>query len=125
MKFSSEIKEEILHSENKAFATNGKHGINVVPVSTIRIVDDTILLMNYFLDKTLENLLENPQVALSCWTGLKGYQIKGTVIYISEGDTFEESRKWVEDHVANRVLKGLLVLTPENIYDVSPVDIHI
>jgi len=120
MKLLPQIIEEILQTDSKAFATNGKHGINVVPVSTIRIVDDKILLMNYFLDKTLDNIKENPQVAISCWKGLKGYQIKGTVMYVTDGNVFEEAKGWVEKNVSNRVLKGLLIITPESVYDISP-----
>jgi len=120
MKLSPQVIEGILQADSKAFATNGKNGINVVPVSTIRIVDDKILLMNYFLGKTLDNIAENPHVALSCWRGLKGYQIKGTVLYVADGDIFEEAKEWVEKNVLNRKLKGLLIITPENVYDVSP-----
>lgn len=120
MNFSEQIKTEILESDNKAFATNGKHGLNVVPVSTIRIVNDEILLMNYFLNKTLENILENPKIALTCWKGLKGYQIKGSIVYVSEGEIFLEAKEWVRKNVPNRVLKGLIILNPEEIYDISP-----
>lgn len=120
MNLSPQIIEEILQTDSKALATYGKHGINVVPVSTIRIVDDKILLMNYFLDKTLENIIENPHIALSCWKGLKGYQIKGVVTYVADGTVFDEARVWVAQNVSNRTLKGLLIITPENIYDISP-----
>ncbi len=120
MKLSPQVIEGILQADSKAFATNGKHGINVVPVSTIRIVDNKILLMNYFLGKTLDNIAENPQIALSCWKGLSGYQIKGTALYVVAGDIFKEAKEWVEKNVSNRTLKGLLVITPENVYDISP-----
>ena len=120
MKLSPQVIEGILQADSKAFATNGKHGINVVPVSTIRIENNKILLMNYFLGKTLENIAENPHVALSCWKGLSGYQIKGTVEYLASGDKFEQARYWVKKNVSNRILKGLLIITPEKVYDVSP-----
>lgn len=120
MKLSLEQIEQLLQSDSKALATSGKHGLNVVPVSTIRVVDGKILLMNYFLHKTLENILENPQIALSCWKGLKGCQVKGIVEYMDTGEVFEEARQWVQDNVSNRTLKGLMVITPESIYDVSP-----
>ena len=79
MQLPQHIAEAILSAENKALATEGAHGINVVPVSTLRIVDGKIWLMNYFLGKTLENILMRPHVALACWKGLEGYQIKGAV----------------------------------------------
>ena len=120
MNISPQIIEEILQSDSKALATYGKHGLNVVPVSTLRIVDGKVLLMNYFLDKTLENIIENPNVAISCWKGLKGYQIKGVIEYIDNGTVFDEAKEWVDQNVSNRTLKGLLIMTPEKIYDISP-----
>ncbi len=120
MKLLPQVIEGILQADSKAFATNGKHGINVIPVSTIRVVDDKILLMNYFLGKTLENIEENPHVALTCWKGLTGYQIKGTALYAIDGDVFKEAKEWVEQNVSNRTLKGLLIITPEYVYDISP-----
>lgn len=120
MTLSTDIIEAVLQSQNKALASIGKGGINVVPVSTIRVVDNTIWLMNYFLRKTLDNIIENPNIALSCWTGLKGYQIKGTVEYVAEGAVYENARQWVTDNVPNRTLKGLLIITPSEIYDISP-----
>lgn len=120
MRLSPEIIEDILQADNKALASYGTHGINVVPVSTVRVVDEKILLMNYFMNKTLENIIEQPTVALVCWKGMKGCQIKGTVRYVSEGDEFQEAKEWIEKNVSNRTLKGLLVLTPESLHSVTP-----
>lgn len=120
MTLTPEIIETIVGSDNKALATMGKHGINVVPVSTIRVVENKILLMNYFLKKTLSNITENPHVALACWKGLTGYQIKGTVRYVDTGTQFQDAKDWVTKNVANRTLKGLLILTPKEVYEVSP-----
>lgn len=120
MELSSKIADALLHAEGKALATTGKNGLNVVPVSTVRVEGGKILLMNYFFKKTLENILEQPQVALAFWSGLEGYQIKGFVEYIDSGSVFEEAKKWIMNNVADRVLLGLLILTPEEIYNISP-----
>lgn len=120
MKLSQEITDVLLDSENRALATTGKHGINVVPVSTMYIVDDKIWLINYFLKKTLDNILDEPQVALVCWKGFSGYQIKGHVEYLTTGELFEEAKEMVFQKLPDRIVKGLIVLTPENIYDISP-----
>lgn len=120
MEFSQKIIDALLHAEGKALATTGKHGINVVPVSTVRVEGGKILLMNYFFKKTLENILEQPKVALAFWSGLEGYQIKGSVEYIDSGTVFEEANKWITDNVADRTLLGLLVLTPEEVLNISP-----
>lgn len=120
MELSSKIIGALLHAEGKALATTGKHGVNVVPVSTVRVENGKILLMNYFFKKTLENILSQQDVALAFWTGLEGYQIKGSTTYVDSGNVFEEARKWISDNVADRVLLGLLILTPEEVHNVSP-----
>ena len=116
-----EISENILSAESKALATQGATGINVVPVSTIYITPDgEIILVNYFFKKTLENILAHPEVALVCWSGMAGYQIKGTVAYITEGELFEHIKNRVYQALPDRVVQGILVLTPGEIYDISP-----
>lgn len=114
------IIEFIINSDSKALATSGPNGLNVVPVSTLRIVNGKILLMNYFMKKSLANILENPYVALVCWKDLSGYQIKGSTTYLEEGPEFEESAKWVTENLTDRVLKGLIVLEPQEIFDIAP-----
>jgi len=120
MELPSHIADAILSAESKALATIGKHGLNVVPVSTVRVVDGQIWLMNYFFKKTRENIMEQPRAALVCWKGFEGYQIKGSVEYAESGDTFEKAKAWVTEHVPNRVLKGLFIIEPEETYRVSP-----
>ena len=90
MIISETIKDVIMHAEGKALATYGGGEINVAPVSTIKILEDgKILLINYFMNKTLANILENPKVSLACWRDLEGYQIKGEVEYQESGELFE------------------------------------
>ncbi len=120
MELSSKIIDALLHAGGKALATSGKNGVNVVPVSTVRVENGKILLMNYFFKKTLENILEQPQVALAFWSGLEGYQVKGPIEYVDSGTVFEDAKKWITDNVADRTLLGLLILTPAEIHNVSP-----
>lgn len=120
MELTSKIIQAILEADSKALATTGRHGINVVPVSTVRVVGGKILLMNYFLHKTLENLLDEPKAALVYWKGLEGYQIKGSIEYVAGGEQFDEAKRWIEDNVADRTLLGLLVMTPEEAHNISP-----
>lgn len=119
MKLTNTITELILHAEGKALATSTKGSPHVVPVSTVKVVDDKILLVNYFMGKTLENILENPEVSLACWKGLSGYQIKGTVEYVTIGAVFNALKEYVAEVLPDRVVKGVLILTPEKVYDVS------
>ncbi len=119
MKIDENIEKFILSAESKALATYGTN-INVVPVSSIRIVEGKIWLINYFLDKTLANILLNPSVSLVCWKKMMGYQIKGNVEYITDGEYFDNATSWIKEQLPDRVVKGLLILTPEEIYDIAP-----
>lgn len=110
----------LLDADCKALATSGPAGLNVVPVSSITIVEGKIWLMNYFFKKTLTNILTEPTVSLVGWKGMEGYQVRGHVSYIEEGSVFEEARTWVKERLPDRVLKGLLVITPEAVHNISP-----
>lgn len=119
MNINTQTQAFILSAQSKALATYGE-SLNVVPFSSIKIVDGKIWLINYFMDKTLSNILANPSVSLVCWTDMIGFQIKGTVEYKTEGEDFENAALWIHDILPERVVKGLLVLTPEDIFDIAP-----
>lgn len=120
MELSQTMIDVLLSADSKALATTGPRGLNVVPVSTIRVVNGNIWLINYFFKKTLENIQAEPLVALVGWRGFDGFQIKGNVRYTTEGHEFEEAKAWVAQTLPDRTVKGLLILTPECVYDISP-----
>ncbi len=119
MKIDKEIENFLMSAESKALATYAD-GLNVVPVSSMKIVDGNIWLINYFMDKTLNNILSNQNVALVCWRKMMGYQIKSTVEYKTEGTDFDAAVLWIGEMLPDRVVKGLLILSPTEIHDVSP-----
>ncbi len=110
----------IEQAESKALATFGDLGINVVPVSSIKIVEGKIWLINYFMDKTLQNIIANKKAALVCWTKMMGYQIKGEVEYKTEGAEFDQAVEWIHQMLPDRTVKGLLILSPDEIHDIAP-----
>lgn len=118
--FSSTIRDVLSTAAAKAFATYGNTGINVVPVSMIRVNDDTIWLFDFFMDKTVQNLDVKAPVALTAWTDMKGIQVKADAQYITVGDEFTEAVAWVKGQNPARVVKGLIILTPTKIHDISP-----
>ena len=118
--FSSTISDVLTTAAAKAFATYGNTGINVVPVSMIRVNDDTIWLFDFFMDKTVQNLDVKAPVALTAWTDMKGIQIKADAQYVTEGVEFMEAVAWVKEQNPARVVKGLIILTPTKIHDISP-----
>lgn len=119
MKIPEHIAEALRNAEHKALATYGKHGINVVPVSTIFVEKEEIRLIDYFFKKTAENLKKNPAVALVCYSSLDGYQIKGTCKYLTKGKVFSRIRKWAAQKYPDRTVSGVLSITPERIYTVG------
>lgn len=114
------LKEFLLIADSKALATYGKEGINVVPVSTIRIVDDEIWLVDYFMEKTVKNILENEKVSLVAWKGLFGYQIKCLADYEVAGEKFVKAVDFVKEILPDRIVKGLLILKIEEVFDIAP-----
>lgn len=116
----SKVKEALTHADAKALGTTGSHGVNVVPVSMIKINDDSIWLFDFFMDKTVENIITNHTVALTAWTGMTGVQIKADASYITEGEEFNAAVEWVRTQNPDRVTRGLLILKPTAIYDISP-----
>ena len=98
---------------------------NVVPVAMKKIIDDdTILISDQYLNKTLKNIEANPRAAITMWDKSEGYQIKGTVSIETSGRRFEETAQWVEERgkSSHRPLrsKGALILKITELYCVSP-----
>lgn len=120
MELSQRVVDILLDADSKALATTGPEGLNVVPVSSITVVDGKIWLMNYFFKKTLANIRAEPAVSLVGWKGFDGYQVQGLVSYVEDGPQFEQAREWVKERLPDRILRGLLVITPERVHDISP-----
>ena len=107
-------------------ATATTDGIpNAVPVGSKKIIDnETILISDQFLNKTLANMKANPKVSLTFWEGHDGYQIKGSVTIETTGNRFEETSKWIEE-MGNKMgiplkSKGVVILTIDEIYNLTP-----
>ena len=98
---------------------------NAVPVGAKKIIDDeTILISDQFLNKTLANMKANPHVAVTYWEGREGYQLKGTVTIETTGKRFEETAQWIEE-MSNKAgfplkSKGAIILKIEEIYAIAP-----
>jgi len=119
MNLTNKMLENLLNAEGKALATSTNNDINVVPVSSVKVVDGKIWLIDYFFDKTRANIKENPQVALTFWIGLEGYQVKAKVDYKTDGKDFETATKWIAKEHPNRLVVGLLVLHTTEVFDIS------
>jgi len=120
------VKEIFEKQQTVVFATADKNGIpNVVPVSAVKLLDDeTVLISDQFFKKTLSNLKENPNVAISFWEEIEGYQIKGEAGILTGGKLFEETAVWIkkmgEELGFPLKSKGAVVIKIKEIYSVTP-----
>ena len=125
-KMTKRMKELFEKVEIVALGTSTSDGApNTVPVGSKKIIDDeTVLISNQFLNKTLANMKSNPKVSVAYWEGAEGYQLKGTVSIETSGERYEETARWIEE-LGNKVgfplkSKGAVILKIEEIYGVSP-----
>lgn len=81
---TDEIKAQIAKAGICHLATASKSGVpNAAPMGAILVADnDTIYIANNYMNKTIANILENPQVSLLVWSREIGncLQLKGTAI---------------------------------------------
>ena len=125
-KMNQRMKEIFENQQTVVLATATKNGTpNVIPINAKKIIDDeTILISDQFFNKTLANMKENPQVALTCWDKLEGYQIKGKATIETSGPLYQDTARWIEElgKKLNIPLKskGAVVVKITEIYNVSP-----
>ena len=125
-KITQEMKEVIEKTRGWAFATSTKDGVpNVVPIHFVKLIsDDEILIVDVFMKKTLENIKNNPSVALSVWDWdtkpRRGYQFKGEARIETSGKLFEEGVKVVKAINPELEPKGVVIVKVKSIYITSP-----
>ncbi|OQY02740.1 MAG: flavin-nucleotide-binding protein [Desulfobacteraceae bacterium 4572_123] len=125
-RMNERVKEMLAAKKTIILATSTSDGEpNVVPIHSKNIIDDeTILISNQFMGKTLANLRANPKVAITFWDKIEGYQIKGDCTYETSGKLYEETAAFVEAYgkSINYPLssKGILLIKITAIYNVSP-----
>lgn len=113
------IIEAITGAEAKALATSGPEGLNVVPVSVVELHGNAIHLFDFFMDKTVKNLLVEPTVALTAWAGLSGVQVRATATYSVDGEIFTAAEVKMKEQFPERTLRGVIILMPTAVYDIS------
>jgi predicted pyridoxine 5'-phosphate oxidase superfamily flavin-nucleotide-binding protein len=105
-------------------ATASKAGIpNVVPIGFCQLVDDeTIWIVDNFMIKSLENLKENPNVAIYVWGPDTGgcFQIKGKAAVIDSGDKFEKMKSIVHTAKPGLPAKTLIEVQISEVFQCAP-----
>ena len=116
-----EMKESLAATKLAFLATASKAGRpNVVPIGAFKLLDNgTLLISDQFFQKTLANLKENPQIALSWWGEKGGFQLKGTIAIHTSGKIFQDDVAWMKELRPNLTPKGAVVVTITDVYQIK------
>jgi predicted pyridoxine 5'-phosphate oxidase superfamily flavin-nucleotide-binding protein len=119
---TAEIKESLQAAKIAFLATASKSGIpNVVPIAAFKVRDDgTLLISDQYFNKTLANLKENPEIALSWWAEKGGFQIKGTVSVHTDDEIFRENSAWMKASWPKFSPKSAVLVKITGVYIVKP-----
>lgn len=121
VKMPPEVKETLQKQKPMAIATSSRNGVpNVIYVGLLKILDDeTVMLVDNFLNKTAANLAENPRLSMLCYDkeAKRCYQIKGSVKVLTSGPHFDEMRKWVAEVNPKLPARAAVVVKVEEIFD--------
>jgi len=94
---------------------------NVVFVGVWKLLDDeTILVVDNYLNKTKQNIEENPRLAFVVYDGetRKSFQLKCSVKIETSGTRFEEARTMATSK--NLPGHAAVILTVNEVYDANP-----
>ncbi len=119
MKIPEKVKDIFNNEPVHQLATSSKNGVpNVCNAGAKYLLnDETIIIIDNYMDKTLANILENPLVAILVRSGKESYQIKGRCSYLSSGSLYEDAKKWMKSVGEKYPAKGALKIEIEEIYN--------
>jgi hypothetical protein len=122
VKLTDDIKESMKGVKTIFLATSSKAGVpNVVPMGAFKLLDDeTMLLSDQFMQKSLANMKENPRVAISYWGEKGGFQIKGTITLHTNDQVFKDDVAWVKTIRDTLNPKTAIVMKISDVYAVKP-----
>ena len=91
------------------------------PIGAFKLLDDeTLLISDQFFKKTLANMQENPQIALSWWGEKGGFQLKGSVTLHTQDDIFRQDVAWMKELRPNLTPKSAVIMKIAEAYHVKP-----
>jgi len=119
-----ELKEKLVKAGVLHLATASKTGVpNVAPMGAVMIEDDHILIANNFMNKTMKNILENPQVSVLAWTRELGdcVQFKGTAEVMKDTPEHKKMHEMLEAKKPGAYpCKDLVVITVKEVFTCMP-----
>ena len=123
MVLSTEMVEAIEKNNIVWLATADKNCTpNVVPIGLAKPLDnETILLVANFMNKTFENLKNNPKASVAV-AGVSEcpYQFKGNVEIHESGKYFDDAVDWAKSVMTQLNPKAAVLLKVTEIYSVQP-----
>jgi len=119
MKMPKKVKDIFNNEPVHQLATSSKNGVpNISNAGAKYLLDDeTIIIVDNYMNKTLSNIIENPAVAILLRSGKESYQIKGSCGYLTSGVLYEEAKKWMKSIGEKYPAKGVLKIKVEHIYN--------
>ncbi len=119
-KLLPEVKAALEKTSPVCIATSTREGIpNIVYVTFLKIYDDeTILVADNKFSKTLGNLESNPVLSFVVLDpdAKKAYQVKGRVDYVTAGEKYDYTVKWVQSKRPEMTPKGGVFMSVDEIY---------
>jgi predicted pyridoxine 5'-phosphate oxidase superfamily flavin-nucleotide-binding protein len=124
VKLTTEMKEAFGKMKIFPVATATKDGTpNVIPLQMAELVsDDTVWIVDNFMNKTLSNLRTNPRIAFYLWgPDIKGcYQVKGVADIRTSGKEYDEMK--AKMNIKNPALpaRSLVIVKITEIFECKP-----
>ena len=117
-KISDEMKKLLNETAIWVLATVGTDGMpNAVPIHYTGVLDDdSLMLVDNFMKKTLANIQANQKVSVSVWKEETGFQFKGTARIETSGVHFDAAKELVKEGNP----KGVVIVDIASIYQTSP-----
>lgn len=122
VRLTPEIEESLREAKTAFLATSSHDGMpNVVPIAAFTVLEDgRLLISDQYFNKTLANMQQNPQIALSWWGGKGGFQIKGTVTLHADDEVFARNVEWMKERWPKFVPKSAVLVTITDGFIVKP-----
>jgi predicted pyridoxine 5'-phosphate oxidase superfamily flavin-nucleotide-binding protein len=124
VKLTSEMKEAFAKMKVFSVATASVDGTpNVIPIGIVELVsDDTIWLVDNFMNKTLSNLRINPKIALYVWgPEIKGcFQIKGVAAIKASGREYDEMKAKINQKNPALPARSLVIVKITEVFECKP-----
>ena len=113
-KMEEEIKKIIEENAVALASVDNEGNPYCIAVAYVKVKDDKIVITANYMNTTLENVKNNPNVCLTVWNKeWNGYQIKGRAEYFEQGEWLDFVKTIPKNK--DEPCKGALVIEVNNI----------